>query len=163
MEYSKPMFTTRPAAPADAEAITRQRRQMFLDAGLATPEQAESMADAFTAWVRRHLEAGTYLGWLTEDTEQANKVVAGAGLYLLEYAPHWQDPNPVRAYLLNFYVDPALRGRGLAGNLLLLAMEETRRRKIRVVTLHASRFGKPVYEKFGFEQTDEMRFVNKFD
>ena len=40
------------------------------------------------------------------------------------------------------------------------AVEESRNRKIRVVTLHASRFGKPIYEKFGFEQTDEMRLIN---
>jgi len=157
------MFSTRPATPADAEAITRQRRQMFLDAGLATPEQADSMAANFTAWVHRHLEAGTYLGWLTEDTGQANKIVAGAGLYLIEYPPHWQHPTPLRAYLLNFYVDPGLRGQGLAGKLLRLAMEETRRRKIRVVTLHASHLGKPVYDKFGFEPSDEMKFLNTFD
>jgi ribosomal protein S18 acetylase RimI-like enzyme len=157
------MFQTRPATAADAAAITHQRRRMFLDAGLATLPQADAMAAAFLPWVHAKLAAGQYLGWLTEDTEQAGNTVAGAGLYLMEFPPHWLDPQPVRAYLLNFYVDPSLRGQGLAGQLLRLAVAESRARNIKVVTLHASRFGKPIYEKFGFQHTDEMRWINQLD
>jgi GNAT superfamily N-acetyltransferase len=62
----------------------------------------------------------------------------------------------VRAYLLNFYVDPAFRGHGLAHALLKTAVGEARRRGIKVVSLHASRFGRPLYERNGFEATNEM-------
>jgi GNAT superfamily N-acetyltransferase len=83
-------------------------------------------------------------------------MVAGAGMWLMDFPPHWMDPEPRRAYLLNFYVEPAFRGQGLAYELLKTAVEDARRRGIKVVSLHASKFGKPLYERNGFEPTNEM-------
>jgi GNAT superfamily N-acetyltransferase len=74
----------------------------------------------------------------------------------MDFPPHWMDAEPVRAYLLNFYVTPAARGRGLAGQMLRMALDEARRRGIGVVSLHASRLGRPIYERNGFEGTNEM-------
>jgi ribosomal protein S18 acetylase RimI-like enzyme len=77
-------------------------------------------------------------------------------MWLMDFPPHWMDAEPVRAYLLNFYVEPEFRGRGLASELLTTAVEDARRRGIKVVSLHASKFGKPLYERNGFEPTNEM-------
>ena len=74
----------------------------------------------------------------------------------MEFPPHWMDAEPARAYLLNFYTEPAWRGKGLAGELLRAALGEVKRRGIGVATLHASKFGKPIYEKYGFVATNEM-------
>jgi predicted acetyltransferase len=41
--------------------------------------------------------------------------------------------------------------------LLALAITEAKERGIKVVTLHASKFGKPLYEQTGFEMSNEMR------
>jgi GNAT superfamily N-acetyltransferase len=111
------------------------------------------MVDNFVAWVRPRLVDGTYLGWLVE---QDGAVIAGAGMWLMDFPPHWMDAEPVRAYLLNFYVEPIARGRGLAQQLLTLTVDEARHRGIRVVSLHASRLGRPIYERNGFEATNEM-------
>lgn len=48
----------------------------------------------------------------------------------------------------------------LIGALLKLAVNEAEQRGIRVVSLHASKFGKPVYERSGFEPTSEMILWN---
>jgi GNAT superfamily N-acetyltransferase len=93
------------------------------------------------------------VGWLVEEE---GRMVAGAGMWLMDFPPHWMDAEPVRAYLLNFYVDPAFRGRGLAYRLLKTAVDDARRRGIKVVSLHASKFGKPLYERNGFEPANEM-------
>ena len=74
----------------------------------------------------------------------------------MEFPPHFLDPEPRRAYLLNFYVAPEMRGRGFARQLLALAIDEARARGIKVVTLHASKFGKPIYERNGFVMSNEM-------
>ena len=74
----------------------------------------------------------------------------------MDFPPHWMDAEPVRAYLLNFYVAPDARGRGLAETMLRTALDEARRRGIGVVSLHASRMGRPIYERNGFEGTNEM-------
>jgi len=147
------MLETRLATVADAALIARQRRSMFVDAGQAEDETMQAMMDNFLVWVRPRLSDGSYVGWIVEEYGRA---VAGAGMWLIDFPPHWMDAEPVRAYLLNFYVDPAFRGRGLAYELLTAAVKDARRRGIKVVSLHASKFGKPLYERNGFEPTNEM-------
>jgi GNAT superfamily N-acetyltransferase len=147
------MFETRLATAADAELIAEQRRMMFLESMPTDEAQMRKMIAKFVPWVRPKLEDGSYVGWLTSND---GRVVAGAGMWLMEFPPHWMDVEPVRAYLLNFYVDPGFRGHGIAYALLKSVLAETRRLGIKVVSLHASPFGKPLYERNGFEPTNEM-------
>ena len=147
------MFETRLATVADAELIADQRRRMFSDSGQADDEQMQTMVANFVGWVRPRLQDGSYVGWLVQEGQQ---VVAGAGLWLIDFPPHWMDVEPVRAYLLNFYVDAGFRGHGLAYALLKTSIAEAKARGIKVVSLHASKFGKPLYERNGFAPTNEM-------
>ena len=114
------------------------------------------MDAAFEPWVRTHLADGTYVGLFLEED---GKVLTSAGIYFMEFPPHWMDPEPLRAYLLNFYTIPEARGRGYAKQILAAAVAECRTRGPRVITLHASRFGRPIYERFGFtpEHRDDAR------
>jgi ribosomal protein S18 acetylase RimI-like enzyme len=143
----------RPATPADAEILAHQRVRMYADAELCTEAEMQTMRANFVDWVRPRLADGSYAGWLAEDDAEP---VAGAGLWVMEWPPHFLDAAPRRAYLLNFYVAPAMRHRGLARELLALAVAEARARGIQVVTLHASKFGKPIYERNGFKMSSEM-------
>ncbi len=137
----------------DAALIAGQRRQMFVDAGVLGEEDSPALTPNFVEWVRPRLLSGEYLGWIAEEE---GAVVGGAGVWLMAFPPHWRDVEPVRAYLLNFYVAPGQRGQGIAGRLLDATVNEARRRGVKVVTLHASKFGKPIYERYGFRPTDEM-------
>jgi GNAT superfamily N-acetyltransferase len=150
------MFETRAATVADAEQITIQRKSMFVEMGRPDDESMQAMIRVFVPWVRERLADGRYLGWLVSDGED---VVAGGGMLLMDFAPHWRDPQPLRAYLLNFYVSPEARGKGIAYGLLKTAVAEARLRQIKVVTLHASRFGRPLYERNGFEASNEMMLM----
>lgn len=154
------MFKTRLATVVDAELIAEQRRSMFVDAGQASDAGLSLMVENFVAWVRPRLSDGSYVGWIVEEGE---RVVSGAGMWLMDFPPHWMDAEPRRAYLLNFYVEPEFRGQGLAYALLKTAVEDARRRGIKVVSLHASKFGKPLYERNGFEPTNEMILSFKDD
>jgi GNAT superfamily N-acetyltransferase len=146
-------FTTRLATTSDALTIAGQRRKMFADSGQSDDAHMQTMAANFVPWVEQRLANGTYLGWLVENDGQ---IIAGSGLWLIDFPPHFMDAEPVRAYLLNFYVDAAFRGHGLAYTLLNTAIAEAKSRGIKVVSLHASKFGKPLYERNGFTQTNEM-------
>ncbi|CAN5452136.1 GNAT family N-acetyltransferase [soil metagenome] len=146
-------FVTRSATVSDAALIGEQRHRMFVDSGQADDQRMVEVIARFIPWVEERLRAGTYLGWLTE---HEGRVVAGAGMWLMDFPPHFLSVEPMRAYLLNFYVVPEFRGHGLAGTLLKLTLDEAERRGIEVVSLHASKFGKPIYEKNGFVQTNEM-------
>jgi GNAT superfamily N-acetyltransferase len=147
------MTEIRRATAADAGAIGDQRLRMFVDADVPFAVPQETMVANFVEWVRQKLEDGTYAGWLVEED---GRLVAGAGLWEMEWPPHFMDAQPRRAYLLNFYVAPEMRRQGLARKLLAVAVDEAKARGIQVITLHASNFGKPVYEQYGFKMSNEM-------
>ena len=106
------------------------------------------------SWTERMIREGKYYGWIATD---AGRSVASSGLLILDWPPHPFDPEgELRGYLLNVYVEPDYRKRGLAHQLVERSMAEARRRGIRVVTLHSSQAGRPIYERFGFHATNEM-------
>lgn len=147
------MPTLRYALPEDAALITAHRHSMFADNSF-TSEEALAAADAkFEPWVRERLQDGRYTGLFLEGE---GSVVAGAGIFFADFPPHWMDPQPLRAYVLNVYTAPEHRGKGYARQLMQAVIEECKQRRVPTVVLHASPFGRPVYEKLGFHPTDEM-------
>jgi ribosomal protein S18 acetylase RimI-like enzyme len=155
-----PLLDTRPTTPADAPIITRHRHRMFVDAGRPDNNLLRNMSERFTPWVIEMMEAGKYIGWIILD---GDKPVASAGLLILDWPPHPLDPGRHRGYLLNVYVEPDYRRRRLASQLIDLALAETRRRNIRVLALHTTAAGRPLYVSNGFRPTEEMFYVEQYD
>jgi GNAT superfamily N-acetyltransferase len=147
------MPTLRRATPDDGALITHQRNLMFADNNLASEERYAEMDVAFEPWVRERLADGRYVGLFLEED---GAVLAACGIFYMDFPPHYLDPAPTRAYLLNFYTAPEARGRGFAKELLKLAVDDCHARKVGVITLHASKFGRPIYEQFGFVQNNEL-------
>ena len=151
------MLRTRKATVDDVELITRHRKAMFADMRNAPEPILEEMARHFEPWVRRMIADEKYAGWIIADGERD---IASAGLLLLDWAPHFLDPaGEQRGYVLNVFVEPEYRRRGLAQALMSECMDEARRRGIRVVALHASAKGQPLYERLGFTTSNEMLYI----
>lgn len=132
---------------------------MFAAMGKYDEASLEVVRRASEPWTARMIEAGRYMGWITWDEESA---IASAGMLLLDWPPHPFDPAAeARGYVLNVFVEPEYRRRGLARALIELCMAEARRRHIRVVSLHASNEGRPLYESMGFRSTNEMMFTGE--
>ena len=159
--YTAGMYQIRAATPADAAIITHHRRRMFVDAGRQDNRILDVMSEHFKPWVEARLADGRYLGWLTTE---GGKVIAGAGLIVLDWPPHPLDPRQdKRGYLLNVYVEPEHRRKKLASHLIDQALAEARKQKIRVVALHSTDAGKPLYESNGFRRTNEMFYVESVE
>ena len=151
------MFETHNATAADSALISTHRKAMFADAGDAPVPVLEAMSQKFEPWVRRMLNEGKYIGWISRD---GDRPVASAGLLILDWAPHFLDPDSeYRGYILNVFVEPEYRRRGLARTLVEHCLAEARQRHIGVVALHASDAGRPVYASMGFRATSEMFHV----
>jgi len=148
------MLDTRPARLADAALIASHRRAMFASMGGFDESILDAVRHASEPWTARLMEEGKYLGWITA---YEGGPIASAGMLILDWPPHPLDPTGgARAYLLNVFVEPEYRRRGLARALLDICVAEARRRNIRVVSLHASREGAPLYEQLGFRPSNEM-------
>jgi len=151
------MSDTRQATVADAPLITAHRRGMFESMPNPNIRVLDTMSRAFEPWVRERLGDGRYLGWIVEE---GGAPVASAGLVVLDWPPHPLHPeSDKRAYILNVFVEPQFRKRGLAHELLERCMAEARKRQIHVMTLHSSPAGRSVYEKLGFHPTSEMMYA----
>jgi GNAT superfamily N-acetyltransferase len=158
MTASAPLrgITIREATPDDAEIIFCQRRDMFEDVwGPLDPEAVAMMEETFIPWVRRGLADGSYRGWLacTDD----GHVVAGGGLIVHEWMTGPTNPDPRCAYIANIYTEPGYRRNGIARCIMKAIVAWCRSEGFRRVSLHASPYGRPLYESLGFEPTNEMR------
>jgi len=151
------MFTTREATIADSALIAAHRHAMFSSMPNPNPSVLDAMSRAFEPWVRQRISEERYLGWIAEED---GRLAGSAGLLILDWPPHPLHPTGhQRAYLLNVFVEPEFRRRGLARELLQRCMAEARRLRIPVVTLHASDAGRPIYEGLGFRSTSEMLYA----
>lgn len=150
-------YTLRRAVAGEAALITEHRRAMFAEMGHAPAARLAEMAAAFEPWVANRLARDEYLAWLAED--DGGRVVGGAGLWLMDWPPHLVGREARRGNLLNVYVEPAHRRRGLARRLTEAALAWCRAEGLEVVILHASDYGRPLYAALGFTPTNEMRLL----
>ena len=147
------MPTIRQATVEDAALITNHRHRMFAANNFATEDRLSEMDLQFQPWVCERLTDGRYVGLLLEEN---GAVQASGGIFFEDFPPHYLHTEPVRPYLLNFYTADEARGKGYAKRILQACTDLCRERGYKVITLHASRFGKPIYEQAGFEPTNEM-------
>ncbi|MDX2162309.1 MAG: GNAT family N-acetyltransferase [bacterium] len=152
----EPRYQIRRAAPADAAAIAHHRRSMFSDMGLT--DHLDAMEASFAAYAAEQIAQGAYLGWLVIDPEGG--IVGGAGVQMFEWGAVPRVPHThLRPYIMNVYVEPAHRRAGLARALLQAIIDWARAEGYGSITLHASEFGRPLYEQLGFTATNEMRLA----
>jgi GNAT superfamily N-acetyltransferase len=113
------------------------------------------MMQKFLPWVQAKLESSEYLAWLAVSNE--NLVVAGAGLWLMNWPAHMVGSSARRGNILNVYTEPQFRHRGLARRLVETALSWCKANAIDFVILHASEQGRSLYESIGFRAGNEMR------
>jgi GNAT superfamily N-acetyltransferase len=147
------MYDFRLLHPSDLDLVCLHRERMFREAGW--PEEVLSaMAEPFRQWLAPRLHNGSYIGWVAEADGTA---IAGLGVTFIEWPPHPSHPvQDHRGYIQNLFVEPQHRRAGLASRLMGTAINEARRRGIAFMTLHATEFGRPLYEKLGWKPTTEM-------
>src|SRR5438045_6571377 len=153
-------YTVRMATVDDVDAIVHHRCEMMRELQSTSDETSQQMKDNFRPWLLSRLENREYLGWLA--LAKDNHVVAGSGLIFLDWPPsilHLEAAR--RAYLLNVYTEPEHRRRGLARLLRQHAIDWCKANGIPVLSLHASTYGRPIYESLGFLDSAEMRMVLK--
>jgi GNAT superfamily N-acetyltransferase len=148
-------FTIRPATLADIPEILHHRRAMFEDMGAGDAASRAAMVAASEKYLREAMPRGEFLDWFAVAPD--GQIAGGCAVAVSTWPPHIWDTRSRRAYILNLYVYPAHRRRGVARLLMQTTLDWCRAQGFGTVTLHASKFGRELYESFGFQQTNEMR------
>jgi ribosomal protein S18 acetylase RimI-like enzyme len=145
----------RPLRETDLDLICRHRAEMFRESG-RSDDVLQTMTEHFRRWLAPRLCDGSYFGFLmTENDDQV--AIAGIGLMTIDWPPHPLHPTTdKRGYVLNVFVEPAYRKRGIARELMKLAESEFAKRGIEYAVLHATEQGRALYSQLGWSGTTEM-------
>lgn len=141
----------RKASTEDVDSLVHLRID-FLNEVNGREEPPEGYAVNLERYFFDSLTEGSFVAWIVED---GGRIVATSGMCIHSTAPNYSNPSGESAYILNMYTVPEWRGRGLASSLFSRLIEEARERGCGKATLHATKAGRKVYEKFGFHQTDD--------
>jgi GNAT superfamily N-acetyltransferase len=144
----------RPATVDDAATIASHRARMFLEARGWPEERGADLLAALPEFLARAIGAGTYRGWLLTTPDGA--VVAGAGVQVRGLIPRLEVLGGPEALVVNVYVEPAYRRRGLARRLMVAILDWCREEGIGRVVLHPTDAARPLYESLGFAASGEM-------
>jgi GNAT superfamily N-acetyltransferase len=148
-------YHLRRAAVDDAAIIGRHRAAMFRDMGWIGAHEVAALQAASAGALAGALAAADYRGWLAE---RDGAVAGGGGLVLRPLLPApGHLAGGTEAYVLNVYVEPAHRRRGLARWLMDAMLAWCAARGVGRVSLHASDAGRPLYLTLGFTPTNELR------
>ena len=134
------------ATISDCEALTDIRMQMRKELG--ADFNSELIYAETLDFFKRNIKSGVHIAFICEHNRQ---MIATAGITLFEIMPTTEHPNGKAARLMNMYVVPFFRSKGIAKELLNRIMAYAEEHGIGKVMLNPSQMGKSLYENYGFQ------------
>jgi GNAT superfamily N-acetyltransferase len=144
----------RQSTPDDLSEILRQRRGMYEDMGFKDDAALSAMVSTCEPYLTTALADGSFQSWLAVD---GKRMVGGGAVLITPWPSHPYDLECRRATILNVYVYPEFRRKGIARRLMQTMIDWCREQGLAAVYLHSSKEGRPLYEALGFEPTSEMK------
>ncbi|HEV8361490.1 MAG TPA: GNAT family N-acetyltransferase, partial [Candidatus Thermoplasmatota archaeon] len=150
-----PRIRVRRATARDLDWLVEHRRKMWVDMGELDPAtpQARAADRVYRRWARAKLrQRHRFLGLIAE---RDGRVVGGGCVWVMDTQPNPWNPRGRTPYLLSMYTHPDARGEGVASAIVEAAIAWAKAEGHHVMRLHASRLGRGVYARFGFERSWE--------
>jgi GNAT superfamily N-acetyltransferase len=144
----------RQGTPADIPEILRHRRAMYEAMDYSDAAALSAMLSTCEPYLTEALANGTFQSWLALE---GTRIVGSGAVLINPWPSHPYDLECRRATILNVYVYPDFRRKGIARDLMKIMIDWCRTEGFTAVYLHASKDGRPLYEALGFEPTTEMR------
>ena len=156
-------FHIRRATAQDADIISWHRARMFQDMGDVSGDAFEILRAKARIRLEQWIDNRNYIGWLATPADEPETIVAGAGIQLQPILPRPLDVSTIgegrQGTIVNVFTEPQWRKRGIAGLLIKEIIAWSKNEQIDRLTLHASNQGRSIYERLGFTESNELRFV----
>jgi predicted acetyltransferase len=138
------------AAHDDIPALVRLRFDFFATAPhlIVTGEEKAQMAATLESYYERHLNRDFFAALAVID----EKIAAVSFLGIYEKPANYRYPTGKTAQIHNVFTYIEYRFNGYATATLKLLIDKAREENVSLIELAATKDGKPVYEKLGFEE-----------
>lgn len=144
----------REARIAELPAIANHWIAMFEEVGKHRESEFDpDWRERFVRFFTAEIERGDAAYFVAIDGEQ---IVGTAGARMTDGYPA-AIHGVSNGYVFGVHVDTRYRGKGIATMLTQRAIDFLKARNPWAIRLHASRFGRSIYEKLGFAPTNEMQ------
>lgn len=136
---------------------------MFRDMGRTTPGIEHPLLSSCESYFARALADGEYVGWVAQLPAPSPRAIGGAGVQFRPLLPRTDSTGHLllvgrEGLILNVYVEPDCRRRGIARQLMETLIDWAPSAGIVRLVLHASADGRSLYESLGFRASNEMLF-----
>lgn len=157
------LYTIRLATPADARLLATHRVAMFRDMGRTVPAIEPPLHNSCVEYFALALQSGEYVSWVAQLADPPHAPIGGAGVQFRPLLPRTDPSGRVlligkEGLVMNVYVEPEHRRRGIARRLMEALIDWAPRAGIVRLVLHAAPDGRPLYESLGFRASNEMLF-----
>lgn len=144
----------RRAGPDELDELMAWRMRVLREVfSIPEGEDVAELERANRAYYRETLEEGGHVACFA--CRGRGEIVGCGGICLQREMPSPDNPNGLCAYLMNVYVDPAMRGQGAGEAVVRWLVEEARRQGATKIYLETTESGRPLYRKLGFESMED--------
>jgi ribosomal protein S18 acetylase RimI-like enzyme len=154
------MYSLRKATLDDVEKLIDFRIRFLKEIqDLPTDKEMLIFKNTLREFFLEKMGTGDFIAWLAEIN---HKIIATSSLSFLTKPPHFNNITGKFAYIMNMYTDPEWRRKGIGADLLEKLIEEIKKRRIKLIVLHATQAGRSLYERYGFrENNDDKEMILK--
>ena len=142
------------AQKEDVDLFMKIRLEMLREVNGLAPDYIYS--DELTENIRGYFLDGEQTNILAVDGE----VIGCASLCYIKVMPTFSHPTGKRAHLMNVYVRPEYRRKGIAREMINMLISEAKEKGVTEISLDATEAGKPLYESLGFWSVEESMKMN---
>lgn len=135
------------AQQSDAPALAQLRYDFRSSTGIATEPESD-FVERCSAWMTAHLDDNSL--WKCWVAESNDEILGTLWLQLVEKIPNPRAEPEYHAYVTNFYLREATRGKGVGSRLLTMALDWCKAREVHAVILWPSEKSRTLYERHGF-------------
>ncbi|WP_165908072.1 GNAT family N-acetyltransferase [Hydrogenispora ethanolica] len=145
------LFEYRKATMDEIDVLAQMRVSMLCEGTDYNDEFRCKLYNNTKSFISGGFEGKTFITWVATQNQE---IIAMGGLTYYLLPPNDWCPGGKTAYIGNMYTKPAHRRNGIATKLFSLLMDEAKENSCERILLDATCMGRPLYEKYGFKNSN---------